>query len=138
MNKATSALPRDAQSISIAGFNLFAGPFYRLADDGAVRRFAFVPEPRHMNSAGSVHGGALMTFADIAMSRSARLESGAASCSTVSLNCDFVNAGCEGAVIVARVAVVRAARTLVFLSAELAADTLVVMTASGLWRIVPP
>src|SRR5580765_2060556 len=116
MNPATAKLPHDAELASTAGFNLFAGPFYRLGDDGEVRRFAFIALDKHMNAAGGVHGGLLMTFADVAMSRTSRLVSGAKSCSTVSVSCDFVSAGRLGDLIEIRVRVTRQTRTLIFLS----------------------
>lgn len=131
------SLPADAENISIAGFNKFAGPFYRLPDDGEVRRFAFVALDKHMNGSGTVHGGLLMTFADISMSRTSRLVSGAQSCSTVALNCDFVGPGRLGDLIESRVHATRQTRTLVFLSAELSAAGRIVMTAAGLWKIMP-
>jgi acyl-coenzyme A thioesterase PaaI-like protein len=134
---AVPGLPADAETISIAGFNKFAGPFYRLSDDGDVRRFGFVALPHHMNGAGTVHGGLLMAFADIAMSRTSRLVSGANSCSTVALNCDFAGPGRLGDLIVARVRATRQTRTLVFLGAELSTVDRMVMIATGLWKIVP-
>ena len=139
MDNAANRLPDGAEDISTGGFNRFAGPFYRLADEGGagneVRRFAFVVLEKHMNGAGSVHGGLLMTFADIAMSRTSRLASGAKSCSTVALNCDFVGPGRLGDVIEIRVRVSRQTRTLVFLTAELFCGERALMNAQGLWRI---
>ncbi len=132
-----SVLPEGAENISLRGFNLHAGPFYRLPDDGAVRRFAFIALEKHMNAAGTVHGGLLMTFADIAMSRTSRLASGAQSCSTVSLSCDFAGAGRLGDLIEIRVHVTRQTRTLVFLSSQMTAQERVLMGAQGLWKIVP-
>jgi acyl-coenzyme A thioesterase PaaI-like protein len=137
MSDAAMRLPDGAEDISSGGFNLFAGPFYRLADDGEIRRFAFVALPKHMNYSGTVHGGLLMTFADIAMSRTSRLATGARSCSTVSLSCDFAGPGQLGEVIEIRVSVTRKTRTLVFLSGQLGSGGRAVMTATGLWRIVP-
>jgi acyl-coenzyme A thioesterase PaaI-like protein len=134
---AAPGLPAGVENISIAGFNKFAGPFYRLEDDGDVRRFAFVGLPHHMNGAGTIHGGLLMTFADIAMSRTSRLISGARSCSTVALNCDFVGPGRLGDLIVARVRATRQTRTLVFLGADLSSPNRTVLTATGLWKIAP-
>jgi len=136
MNPATAKLPQDAELASTGGFNLFAGPFYRLGDEGAIKRFAFIALDKHMNAAGSVHGGLLMTFADIAMGRTSRLVSGAKSCSTVSVSCDFVSAGRLGDLIEIRVRVTRQTRTLVFLSSEIVANGAVLMVANGLWRIV--
>lgn len=136
MTSALEKLPKDAEPASTGGFNLFAGPFYRLKDDGDVRRFAFIAGDKHMNSVGSVHGGLLMTFADIAMSRTSRLATGAHSCSTVSLNCDFASAGRLGDLIEIRVRMTRQTRTLAFLSSETSANGKVLMVASGLWRIL--
>jgi uncharacterized protein (TIGR00369 family) len=131
-------LPEGAVEISIAGFNRFVGPLFRLPDDsdGAVRRFVFTVADKHMNSAGSVHGGMLMAFMDVAMSQSARAAAGGAdSCSTVSLNCDFVGPGRLGDLIEARVRVTRRARTMVFLSGELVADDRTLLVATGLWKV---
>ena len=132
-----SSLPHGAQDISTGGFNLFAGPFYRLPDDGEVRRFAFIVLEKHMNSAGGVHGGLLMTFADIAMSRTSRLTTGARSCATIALNCDFAGAGRLGELIEIRVRVTRKTRNLVFLSSDIFSGDRPLMTATGLWRILP-
>lgn len=126
----------DAENVSTAGFNLHAGPFYRLSDDGETRRFAFEALEMHMNSVGSVHGGLLMSFADVALSRTSRLVSGAKSCSTITLNCDFVGPGSLGDLIVAEVRATRQTRTLVFLSGILSCEDRVLMVATGLWRIV--
>jgi uncharacterized protein (TIGR00369 family) len=134
---AEAGLPAGAENISIAGFNKFAGPFYRLADEGDVRRFAFVALPHHMNGAATVHGGLLMTFADIAMSRTSRLITSAKSCSTVALNCDFMGPGRLGDLIMAQVRATRQTRTLVFLGAELSTAGRMLMTATGLWKIAP-
>ena len=135
MESLPGCLPEGAQNISTGGFNRFAGPFYRLPDDGEVRRFAFVVLDKHMNSAGSVHGGVLMTFADIAMSRTSRLATGADRCSTVSFSCDFMAPGHLGELLEIRVRIARRTRTFVFLSAEIASGERALMQASGLWRI---
>jgi uncharacterized protein (TIGR00369 family) len=137
MSDVADRLPEGAENISQAGFNRHAGPFYRLADDGEVRRFAFVVSDKHMNAAGTVHGGLLMTFADIAMSRTSRLATGAKSCSTVSLSCDFMSPGRLGDLVEIRVRMTKRTRTLVFLASEIAARGEILMTAAGLWRIVP-
>ena len=137
MNVLQPTLPEGAENISAGGFNLFAGPFYRLPDEGDTRVFALVVLDKHMNGSGSAHGGLLMTFADIAMSRTSRLATGAKSCSTVSLSCDFAGAGKLGDVIEIRVRVTRKTRTLVFLSSEMTAGGRMLMAAQGLWKIVP-
>lgn len=120
------------------GFNRFVGPFFRFADAdaGTIRRFAFVIGDKHMNAAGSVHGGMLMAFVDMAMGQTARLETGGAGGSTVSLNCDFVGPGRLHDVVEARVRVTRRARTMIFLTAELFARDRLLLVATGLWKVL--
>jgi uncharacterized protein (TIGR00369 family) len=136
MTTSPNALPPGAENISIGGFNRFAGPVWRLPATGETRRFALVVEDKHMNGSGSLHGGVLMTFADISMSQTSRAASGAQSCSTVSLTCDFIGPGKLGDVIESRVKVTRQTRTMIFLSAEIVAGERVLGVATGLWKIV--
>jgi uncharacterized protein (TIGR00369 family) len=131
----TTEIPVEAEEISIRGFNQFVGPLYRLPDKAERPRFAFVAAEKHMNAAGSVHGGMLITLADVAMSRTARLTSKATSCSTVSLSCDFLAPGGLGETIEAEVRVTRLARTMVFLSAEITASGRPLLVANGVWRV---
>ena len=135
MTSTPSALPPGAENISRGGFNLFAGPVWRLPAENEVRRFALLVEHKHMNSSGSLHGGVLMTFADIAMSQTARAASGAESTSTVALSCDFIGPGKLGDVLEARVRVTRQTRTMLFLSAEITCGERMLGTATGLWKI---
>lgn len=130
-------LPAGAENISARGFNLHAGPFFRVSssEDARSARYAFIALEKHMNSAGAVHGGLLLTFADIAMSRTARMKAGAP-CSTVSFAGDFVGPGRLGEMIEAHVEVKRMTRTLVFQTAELVVKDRVLVLASGVWRIV--
>lgn len=138
MTDRPAGLPENAVEIEAVGFNHFVGPFYRLddAEGGGVRRFAFVVTDKHMNSAGSVHGGMLMTFADMSMGQTSRLESGAKGGNTVSLNCDFVGPGRLGDVIESRVRITRRARTMVFVTAELFAGERPILVATALWKLV--
>jgi len=123
--------------VSRGGFNLFAGPFWRLSvdDDGMGARYGFIALPKHMNSAGSLHGGLLMTFADVAMSRTARLVASVEACNTVSLTADFVGPGKLDELIEAQVRITRRTRSVIFQSATIAAGERVLMTATGLWKI---
>lgn len=133
-----TGLPDEAKEVSSVGFNNYVGPFYRLpdAEDGRLRRFAFVVAEKHMNSAGTVHGGVLMTFVDMSMGQTARAETGATGGSTVSLNSDFVGPGRLHDIIESRVRVSRRARTMVFISAELYAGDRLLLVATGLWKVI--
>jgi uncharacterized protein (TIGR00369 family) len=138
MSDRPSGLPEGAEEVSVAAFSKYVGPVWRLpdADGGAVKRFTFFVTEKHMNAAGSVHGGMLMTLADMAMGQTSRLASGARNCATVSLNCDFVGPGRLGEFVEARVRVTRKSRTMLFLSAELVSADRILLVATGLWKIV--
>ncbi|HXC55773.1 MAG TPA: PaaI family thioesterase [Rhizomicrobium sp.] len=135
MSDVLDTLPPGAENISVGGFNLHAGPVWRLPADGEVRRFALAIAPKHMNGSGAVHGGLLMAFADISMSQTSRAVSGAKSCSTVALTCDFVGPAKLGEILEAHVRATKKTRTLVFLSAEIVCAGRPVMVATGLWKI---
>lgn len=137
MSELPPGLPEGAEIASTGGFNRYVGPLYRLPDgeDGALKRFAFIAAENHMNSAGSVHGGMLMSLMDVAMSRTSRLVTGAPRCSTVSLTSDFVGPGRLGDLIEARIRVTRSTRTMVFMSGEIAAADRTLLIGTGLWKI---
>jgi len=127
-------IPPGAEEISFRGFNQHVGPLYRLPD-GDAHRYGFVVENKHMNGAGTVHGGMLMGLADIAMSRTTREVTGAATCSTIGLTCDFLAPGKLGDLIEARVLVMRRTRTMVFMSAEISTGERRLLVAQGVWKI---
>jgi len=135
MSHVPDGLPADAENISLGGFNLHAGPIWRLPAGGETRRFALPIAEKHLNGGGNVHGGVLMTLADIAMSHTARAISGAPSTATVSMTCDFVGPGRRDDILEARVRVTRQTRTLVFLAADIVAGERMVAVATGLWKI---
>lgn len=137
MSEIPPGLPAGAEPASTGGFNHFIGPLYRLpdAENGAVKRFAFVVGEKHMNAAGTLHGGMILSFLDVAMSRTSRLVTGAPRCSTVSLAADFVGPGRLGDTVEAKIRITRRARTMVFLSGEVTAGERMLAVATGLWRI---
>lgn len=137
MSEHPPGLPEGSEPASTGGFNLYIGPLYRLPDeeDGAVTRFAFIAAEKHMNAAGTVHGGMLMSLIDVAMSRTTRLATDAPRCSTVSLTTDFVGPGRLGDLIEARIRITRRTRTMVFLSGEVVAGGRPLLIATGLWKV---
>ena len=56
-------------------FGDLVGPIWR-REDGERLRFGFVVAPKHLNRAGNLHGGMLMTLADQAMAMTARRATG--------------------------------------------------------------
>ena len=90
-----------------------AGPFYfRLEGDEPVA--AFRARRKHLNSAGVVHGGCLLTFADFSLFAIASHAMNGAYGLTVALTSEFLAGPTEGELITARGEVLRVGGSLVF------------------------
>ncbi len=90
------------------------GPFcFRVGeDDGA--ECAFEPKPHHLNGGGTIHGGALMSFADFALFAIAHNALRDAKAVTLTCNSEFIGAGKLGDIVEARGEVLRETRSLLF------------------------
>ena len=70
-------------------FDQTVGPFYFKPDPDGRMRCAFRAEPKHMNAGHRMHGGCLMTFADIALFQTAYQEMEGKNGVTVQLELDL-------------------------------------------------
>ncbi len=116
-------------------FGDLVGPIWRRAD-GDRLRFGFIVAPKHLNRAGNLHGGMLMTLADQSMAMTARAASGAKSHATIELNIQFVGGVKLGEFVESHPEVVRATRSLVFMQAKMFVGTRAVVTTNGIWKIL--
>ncbi|MGE0743444.1 MAG: PaaI family thioesterase [Hyphomonadaceae bacterium] len=89
------------------------GPFYMKVEDARVR-CAFQPLRHHLNGGGSVHGGALMTFADFALFAIAHNELREVHAVTLTCNSEFIGAGNLDSLIEATGEVLRDTRSVIF------------------------
>ena len=116
-------------------FGELVGPVWR-HKEGERPRFGFVVAPKHLNRAGNLHGGMLMTLADNAMAITAREASGAKRHATIELNIQFIGAVRLGEFVEAHPEVARATRSLVFMQAKMFVGTRLVVTTNGIWKIL--
>ena len=114
------------------------GPFYfKHTLDGPVT--AFRSQRKHMNAGGVVHGGCLLSLADVSLFVIAEEAMGDSYGVTVSLSSEFLNGAPEGALIESRGDVLKAGRSLVFVRAIITADSVPCLNVSGtLKRMKPP
>ena len=112
-------------------FDQTVGPFYFRADPDGSMRCAFRAEPKHMNAGGRMHGGCLMTFADIALFQTAYQEMEGSNGVTVQLDSTFVDAVRVGDLVEATGEVVRAGGSLIFVRGRISVEDRTVMTFSG-------
>ena len=115
-------------------FEQRAGPFYerREADGGMVA--AFRAEERHMNGAGFMHGGCMMTFADSAIFTIATDELAGSPGVTMHLAGDFLDPASVGQLIEARGEVVRAGGKTIYVVGMIRANGKPVLSFNGIIR----
>ncbi|MHA7873566.1 MAG: PaaI family thioesterase [Hyphococcus sp.] len=111
-------------------FSAHAGPFY-FREDGKRPGVGFYAEAHHANLGGVVHGGALMTLADMSLWDICRREVGYFKAVTVTLNAEFVAPGPIGAFIEATGEMTKAGRSLLFARGQLLANETTLLTFSG-------
>ena len=117
-------------------FEQRAGPFYERIDEDGEVVCAFRAEPRHMNGAGFMHGGCLMTFADSALFSIAQPVMQGSHGVTLRLSGDFLDPARPGQLIEARGEVVRAGGKTLFVQGKVTADGQPVLRFDGIIRKV--
>ncbi|MBR1237315.1 PaaI family thioesterase [Bradyrhizobium sp. AUGA SZCCT0177] len=133
---ATEKLKSDGWKIvETTGFMHLIGPLWERLVDGELE-FALITEDKHHNRRGLVQGGVLMTFADRTCGITARHVSGKPTLATVQLDTHFVESGKIGEVLISKPHVVRATRSLIFITTEVTVDKRCIAMASGVFKIL--
>lgn len=127
-----------------AGFRLFeysmgfldhVGPLYWRPDSGEFA-LGFRVGERHVNPAGIVHGGMLVTVADMTLALGTRQAEGIdAFLPTINLNCDFLAPARLGDWVEGRVLHTKATRRTAFATCLLSVDGDDILRASGIMKI---
>jgi acyl-coenzyme A thioesterase PaaI-like protein len=127
--------PRDAQ-----GFTGFIAPLWILgaSDKSRGRGVGFIADERHVNYQQTVHGGALMTFADIALGWIAAEALGHTRCVTAQLAIQLVSSPRLGDFISCQAELVRATSQLMFVRGLITAGEKTVASADGIWKVLAP
>ena len=124
--------------IDADGFSSIVGSIW-LNGSGDALVVGMLSHERHANeNMGTVHGGVLMTFADIAFGCAVAESIGGVHCATVQLQMHFVASPTLGDFITCRPEVVRRTKVLVFLRGLIAAENRVAASADGMFRIFEP
>lgn len=111
-----------------------SGPFYMKRQDDGTYVSAFRADAQHMNGAGSMHGGCLMTFADFALFAIATDELDGAAAVTMNLSSDFLGAAKPGALMEARGEVTRGGGKTIFVRGLITADGEPALSFTGIIR----
>jgi acyl-coenzyme A thioesterase PaaI-like protein len=121
--------------VDTTGFIALVGPLWQRVADGA-HEYALVTQDKHHNRRGLVQGGVLMTFADRTCGMTARFVSGRPTLATVQMDTHFVDSGKIGEILLSKPHVVRATRSLIFMSTEITAGNRCIAMANGVFKIL--
>ncbi len=113
-----------------------AGPFYCPNQADGDPRFVVLAEPRHCNTGGVLHGGLLMTLADLALCATACRDFRQERAVTVAMNTEFIAAGGAGDLVVARGEVIRRTGSLVFLRGQVTVGERILINCSSVVKRV--
>lgn len=116
------------------GFVNHVGPFWLRTDDGTAR-VGFIADDRHRNRGGNVQGGMIATLADRAMGQTARMTHGNQAQVTIQLDLHYIDAARIGDFIEARCRVMKQARHIAFIEAEIYSSGRLAATARGIWKM---
>jgi uncharacterized protein (TIGR00369 family) len=135
-DKAAARLKSDGwKMVEATGFIQLVGPLWERVVDGHSE-YALPTEDKHHNRRGLVQGGVIMTFADRTCGMVARLVTGKPTMATAQLDVHFMEAGRIGELLTSRPRVVRATRSLVFVSTEVTVDKRVIAMGNGVFKIL--
>ena len=81
------------------------------------------------------HGGYSMSLADIFLGSWYLLQC-EKPCSTISLNCNFVSPGLQDDIVECDAKVTRTTKSLVFIEGNLISQDKIILSASGIWKIL--
>lgn len=115
-------------------FEARSGPFYMRREDDGGYASAFRTTDQHMNGAGFLHGGCLMTFADFALFSIATDALGGDQGVTMNLSGDFLGAAGPDTRIEARGEVTRGEGKTIFVRGLATADGAPVLSFTGIIR----
>lgn len=104
-------------------------------EEAAGFAFGFETDPNQESGGGMVHGGTLATFIDHTMGRVARNAAGGR-VATIQLDVQYLVAVRPGAFVIARGAVTRLTRSVIFLRGTLHVEDQQVLAATGVWKIL--
>jgi acyl-coenzyme A thioesterase PaaI-like protein len=121
--------------VETTGFISLIGPLWQRVVNNQ-HEYALITEDKHHNRRGLVQGGLLMTFADRTCGMTARYVSGRTTLATVQLDTHFVDSGKIGEILLSKPRVVRATRSLIFVTTEVTASDRCIAMASGVFKVL--
>lgn len=125
------------ERVEVGGFTGHVGPFWIRRGDDGLRTLGLIVEPQHCNlHLGTIHGGVVMTFADIGLGCGVSDALGHNRCATASLQTQFVAVARIGQLVTCKAEVIRVSKQLVFVRGLIVADDRIIANADGIWKVM--
>jgi len=131
----SEAPPGYVQTELLDPFEIHIGPVFERREDGG-RRFLLIADDRHVNMRGVVHGGLLMTLADLAIGQAVWDATAHATVVTVGMQSQFLKPAHVGDRIEVTPQIMRRTKSLVFARGDFMVGGEVIYTATSLWKVL--
>jgi len=116
-------------------FELHVGPAFSQGETG-TKRYAFQVQAHHCNLRGVMHGGMLMTLADLTLGQAVWDVTDRAHSVTLNMQHQFIKAANEGDWIEVVPELTRRTRAFVFMRGDFTVNGEIVMTTSSVWKLL--
>jgi uncharacterized protein (TIGR00369 family) len=118
------------------GFMKYLGGLSLNKIDNTNYEFDVEIKEMHLNTGKIAHGGFLSTIADTGMGTAAHQVAGDRRCVTINLDLKFITAAKLGEKLNGKVTILKKTKTLVFINCEINNTKDIVVSASGIWKIL--
>lgn len=116
-------------------FEIFVGPVFEQGAVGA-KTFAIRVDGRHVNRRGILHGGMLLTLADLTHGQAVWDLTDKSPCVTLNMQSHFVRPAAEGDIVTITPQLVRRTRGLVFMRGDCIVRSETIFSASSVWKLL--
>lgn len=123
--------------IAYRGFMKHNGGFQFRKITDSVYEYKTTIEEFHLNSAGTTHGGFIVSLLDSGMGTAAHRVLGSnVKAATISLDVKFISASTAGDILIGSAKVLRKTKSLVFMHGEIKCGQKLISTAEGIWKVL--
>ena len=130
-------MPKDFEQISIKpGFMKHNGGILFRSISETEYEFKSIINKNHLNTAGITHGGYIYALIDAGAGTAAHRAAGNAPCVTISLDLKFIGTTKIGDEIIGFTKIQKKTNNLVFLICHLHCKDKIIVSASGIWKIL--
>jgi uncharacterized protein (TIGR00369 family) len=135
MSALVPPLPGYRETKLVDPFEVFMGPVFEAGEPGA-RRFLIKIDERHVNRRGVMHGGMMMTFADLALGQAVWDVTDYAPSVTLNMHTQFLKPASAGDLVEVLPQLIRKTGSLVFMRGDFTVGGDAIFTAESVWKLL--